>query len=431
MKDQKYGLFLKRRFLPIFTAQFLGGCNDNLLRSGLVVMIAYASQRGIELPMRSAEVLVTICSALLVMPFILFSFLAGQLADKYEKARLVTITKVIEIGIMSTACYGFAHHNIYLLMTLLFISGTHSTFFGPIKYSILPEHLRPGELLAGNGFISAGTFLGILVGLIAGGLLVAIPGHAIGYTAISLACVGLVASLFIPRTISACPDMKMDFHLISGTVGIVKHACHARSVMYSILGLSWFLMVGSVFMAQFPNYAHTVTHGDNEVYTLFLEVFSIGIALGSMLCDVLLKGEVSPRYSPYALLGVSFFTYLMVFTSPPPMEGPLLGYREFLLNPHHFPLLLSMLLVAVCGGIYMVPLYALLQTESLQHARSRVIAASNLSDSLMMTVAAIICVILLAFGLSITDLFLVLATLNVIVFLYVRKAAKAFARRAA
>lgn len=431
MKDHKYGLFLKKRFLPIFLAQFLGAMNDNLLRSGLVVLIAYAGKWGITLPIDNAEVLVTLCSALLVMPFILFSYLAGQLADKCEKAHLVTLTKVAEVLIMLGAFYGFATSNIYLLMFLLFVSGTHSTFFGPLKYSILPDHLRPGELLAGNGFVSGGTYIGILAGLILGGLLVDLEGNVIGFALVGIALLGLAASFCIPRSHAACPHITLNWHVIHGTVEMIAHARRSRAAFYAILGLSWFLLVGSVFMAQFANYARSVVQGDNEVYTLFLCVFSIGIALGSVLCDKLLKGEVTPRYAPVALIGVSVFTYAMVALSPQPAHEHLLTAGEFLADPNHLPLLFSMLMVAVCGGVYMVPLYAMLQTESAADSRSRVIAASNMFDSIFMTVAAVVCAVLLALGFGITDLFLLLATLNLLVFLYARKAAQAYSNRAA
>lgn len=428
MKDYKYGLFIKRRFAPIFLAQFLGAFNDNLLRSGLVVMIAYAKVKGISLPVQNEAVLVTICSALLVVPFIIFSFIAGQLADKYEKARLVTFTKIAEIGIMCGAYYGFATHNIYLLMALLFVSGTHSTFFGPIKYSILPDHLRKGELLAGNGFVSGGTYLGILFGLIAGGLLIEMENNAIGMAAVCVATIGFIASLFIPRTKPAEPHMKLDFHIVRGTLDIVKQARSSPSLFHSILGLSWFLMFGSIYMSQFPNYAQSVIHGNNEVYTLFLAVFSIGIAFGSVICDKLLKGQISAKLAPWALLGISVFTCAMVFTTPHPTHDGLLTVREFLRDVKHWPVLASMLLVAVCGGIYMVPLYALLQSKSAAGQRSRVIAASNLFDSMFMTGAAIVCAGLLAGGLPITHLFLVAAAFNLFVFYLARKAAAAHAR---
>lgn len=413
----KYSLFTKKRFLPIFLAQFLGAFNDNLIRSGLVVLITYADSKGITLSL-PAEVLVTICSALLVIPFLIFSSIAGPMADKYEKGRLVTYTKLAEVLIMAVAAYGFSTQDVHLLMVMLFISGTHSTFFSPIKYSILPEHLKDGELLAGNGFIAGGSYLGILFGLICGGLLVEVPGNVIGYTAIAIAFVGLFASLLILRTHPAAPDMPISFNIVSGTIRMIGHARRHHTVIAAIIGLSWFLLQGSVFMAQFSNYARFSVNANNEVYTLFLTVFSMGIAAGAVICDKILKGQISPRLSPITLFGVSVFTYLMVLNTPVPTHHAMLDVAALLSNPAYYAMLLSMLMVAVCGGVYMVPLYAMLQYKSESSYRSQVIAASNVSDSLFMTVAALVSAILLHFGVSITNLFMLMASLNLFVALY-------------
>jgi acyl-[acyl-carrier-protein]-phospholipid O-acyltransferase/long-chain-fatty-acid--[acyl-carrier-protein] ligase len=205
--NMKYGLLRKRRFLAIFAATSLGAFNDNLLRSGLVVLIAYSVSKGIHLP-TSPEILVTICSALLVLPMLLFSFIAGQVADKYEKSRLVILTKIAEVGIMIFAHYGFETHNIYLLMALLFVSGTHTTFYSPIKLSILPDHLTKGELLAGTGFMASGSYLAVLIGMVVGGLLVEQPDNIIGDVAVFISAIGLLASLLIPKSKPAHPKVK-------------------------------------------------------------------------------------------------------------------------------------------------------------------------------------------------------------------------------
>ncbi len=212
IENLKYSLFKKRRFLPLFLATFLGTFNDNLLRSGLVVLIAYAATQGIALPLDS-KILTTICAALLILPLLLFSSLAGTLADKFEKSRLVVIAKLAEVLIMCGAFYGFATHDIYLLMLLLFFSGTHTAFYGPIKYSLLPEHLPKGELMAANGFMSSGGFLAVLFGMITGGWLVVMPGNFIGMAAIAIACSGLFASIFIPRSKASHPEAHVEWNL--------------------------------------------------------------------------------------------------------------------------------------------------------------------------------------------------------------------------
>jgi acyl-[acyl-carrier-protein]-phospholipid O-acyltransferase / long-chain-fatty-acid--[acyl-carrier-protein] ligase len=434
LEKLKYSLFTRRRFIAIFLATFLGAFNDNLLRSGLVVLIAYSATKGIELPTRP-EILVTICSALLIIPLLLFSSIAGPLADKYEKSRLVVITKVAEVFIMVFVFYGFATHNIYLLMAMLFVSGTHTAFYSPVKYSILPEHLSKAELLAGNGFMAGGSYLAVLLGLVTGGLLVEFDGNVIGFAAVGIALVGLFASLYIPRTVAAHPETHINWNVWKGTRLMVGHAFDDRTIFRTILCLSWFLLVGSVYMSQFANYAQGVVHANNEVYILFLTVFSIGIAIGSLLCDTLLKGEVSTRHIPMAAFGMSVFTYLMVITTAlvracPPCDPvsmmsceacELMGVSEFMANPQHWPMLACMMLAAVCGGIYMVPLYAVLQSRAKVQLRSQIMAASNLSDSIFMTTAAAVSALLLMFGANIPELFLILATINLGIAYYARQ----------
>lgn len=416
----KYRLFFQRRFLPVFLATFLGGFNDNMLRAGLTVMIAYSSLKHIALPARP-EILVTIASALLMLPLILFSSIAGPLADKYEKSRLVVYTKIAELGIMGTAWYGFDTQNIVLLMVLLFISGTHTCFYGPIKFSILPDHLENKELLAANGFMAGASYLSLLFGLIAGGLIEEFPGNAIGWALIGVAVVGFAASLFIPASHIGHAETKLSFNLWRGTKEIVGYACSDRTVMHSIFALSWFLVIASVYMSQFANYAQAVVRANNEVYILFLATFSVGIVAGSLLCDTLLKGEISLKLVPWAALGISVFTYLMVFTTPTLAHEGLLNARDFLTVPTHWLVLGCMTMVAVCGGIYIVPLYATLQSHTPKQFRSRIMAASNLNDALYMTAAASVCAVLLWLHVGILDLFLILATVNIGVICYARK----------
>ena len=416
----KYGLFLKRRFLPVFLATFLGGFNDNMLRSGLTVMMAYSAVKGITLPARP-EVMVTISSALLMIPLILFSSIAGPLADKYEKSRLVVFTKIAELGIMAGAFYGFSTHNVFLLMFLLFISGTHTCFYGPIKFSILPEHLSQKELLAANGFMAGASYLAILFGLIMGGFIEEYPNNMIGYALIGVAIVGFIASLFIPNSHITHPQTHISFNLWHGTKEIFRHANRDKTVMHTIMALSWFLLIASVFMSQFANYAQAVVHANNEVYILFLAIFSIGIVMGSLLCDTLLKGEISIKLTPFAALGISLLTYLMVLTTPAAEHSGLINAYEFLTIPSHWQVLGCMLMVALCGGIYIVPLYATLQSRTPTQFRSRIMAASNMNDALFMTFAAFVSTVLLSLNFAIMDLFLIIATVNIGVVCYARK----------
>ena len=420
LTNLKYRLFANRRFLPMFLATFLGTFNDNLIRAALAVMIAYSTQHNISLS-TNPEILVTICSALLVLPMVLFSSIAGELADKYNKAKLVMFTKIAEIFIMSGAAYGFANHNIPLLMGLLFISGTHSTFYLPIKFSILPQHLKQGELLAGNGFIASGSYIAILAGMIAGGLLVEYPDNMVGKVAIAISLLGFVASLFILPAPSSHPETSISFNLWRGSLKIIAHVRRDKVLVRTILSLSWFITVGSIYMGQFANYARGVMQASNEVYILFLTVFSVGLALGSLLCDTILKSQVSAKFTPIAAVGIAIFTALMVYFTPVPTHNELMTWQEFFDVKSHVFVVGSMLMVAVFGGIYIVPLYAILQSRTEASNRSQVIAASNLSDSIAMTIAAIISAILLYCGLKVTDLFIITAFLTLAVAFYVRK----------
>ncbi|MDX2072866.1 MAG: MFS transporter [Alphaproteobacteria bacterium] len=420
LEKLKYSLFLRRRFLPIFLATSLGSFNDNLLRSGLVVLIAYASIKGITLPARP-EILVTICSALLVIPSLLFSFIAGQVADKFEKSQLVIFTKIAEVLIMVCVYYGFATQNITLLMVMLFISGTHSAFYGPIKFSILPEHLKRNELLAANGFMAGGSYLAIMLGMVTGGLLVEMPGNAIGTAAVSIAVIGLLASLRIPHSKPAHPEMDVSYNIWRGSISMIGFATKNKRLLYSIIALSWFLMIGSVYMSQFPNYAQAVVRGNNEVYILFLTTFTVGVAIGSLLCDTLLEGKISGKLTRWAALGVSLFSYGMIMLTPEPVHEGLMTAAEYLADQRHWPVLLSMVLTAVSGGMYMVPLYAVLQSETQSTHRSRVLAASNFSDSVFITFAALVSALLLYYGLGVKDLFIVLASFNLLAVWYARK----------
>ncbi len=415
----KYKLFMRRRFLPIFIATFFGAFNDNMIRSGLVVLIAYSVTKGIPLPMQP-EILVTICGALLMFPLILFSSITGSLADKYEKSRLVVYAKIAEVAIMALAFFGFQTTNIPLLMVVLFISGCHTAFYSPIKFSILPDHLSKEELLAANGFMAGASYIAILFGLIAGGLLVEYPGNLIGFAAIGVAVGGLAAAWFIPPSKIAHPGIKLDWNLWRGTRQILSYATMDKKVWLPIVALSWFLLFASVYMSQFANFAQGVVGANNQVYILLLTVFSIGTAIGSLTCDTLLKGEITAKFLPYAAGGLSLFTYLLVLVTPYP-HVPLLDAWSFLEIPQNWLVMGCMMLVSMSGGIYIVPLYAMLQANTPTQYRSRIIAASNLNDAVFMTTSAVVSALLLSFGFGILDLFKIIATLNLFVVWYARK----------
>ena len=412
MQSSQFALLESRRFLPLFVTQFLGALNDNFFKNALVILVTYrlAQEAGFN-----GQILVTAAAGLFILPFFLFSATAGLLADKFEKRRLILIIKMAEIVFMAIAAAGFYSGHVVLLMTVLFLMGVHSTFFGPIKYGILPAHLAPGELLAGNALIEAGTFLAILIGTILGGVLI-LAAH--GYAAVSLgliavAIAGLTAAFFIPRAEPPAPELRVRFNIVADTAAMLRYAVQRRDLFRAMLANSWFWLVGATFLSQFPALAKDVIGADENVVTLFLTAFTIGIALGSLLCNKLLAGAISLRPVPFAALGISLFTIdLYAASGSLPAAGALIGLHEFLGAFAGWRIVCDLILIATCGGVFIVPLYTFLQARSAASHRSRIIAANNIWNALFMVVAAIATVALLKSGFTVPHVFLILAVAN-------------------
>jgi acyl-[acyl-carrier-protein]-phospholipid O-acyltransferase / long-chain-fatty-acid--[acyl-carrier-protein] ligase len=422
MHHNQFTLFTVRRFLPLAITQFLGAFNDNLFKNALVILITYvlAARSGLN-----AQVLVVLAGGIFILPFFLFSATAGQLADKYDKAWLTGWIKLAEILFMLGAALGFYLNNLYFLMTVLFLMGTHSTFFGPIKYGILPEHLATDELVAGNALIETTTFLAILGGTLLGGLAILGSGgaHLVSMLAIMVAILGWVASRFIPPTQPAAPDLQIGYNLLRETWRIVHYARSNGVIFLCILGISWFWLVGATFLSLLPTLAKDVIGANEQVVTLFLLAFSLGIASGSLLCNRLLKGEIHATYVPLGAAGITLFAVDLYFasrsfTSP---THALMGIYAFLLAPGSLRILVDLSLVAVASGIYIVPLYALLQQRSEDAHRSRNIAANNVINALFMVVGAVVSAALLQQGMSIPAVFLTLALMNAGVVVYISR----------
>jgi acyl-[acyl-carrier-protein]-phospholipid O-acyltransferase / long-chain-fatty-acid--[acyl-carrier-protein] ligase len=410
--SSQFDLLRRRRFLPLFVTQFLGALNDNFFKNALVILVTYrlAEQVGLD-----GQILVTAAAGLFILPFFLFSATAGFLADKFEKRRLILAVKAAEIVFMAIAAAGFYSGHVVLLMTVLFLMGVHSTFFGPIKYGILPAHLAAQELLAGNALIEAGTFLAILVGTILGGILILTPpGIAIvslGLLAVALA--GLVGAVFIPAAPPPAPALRLRFNIFADTLDMLRYARQRREIFLAMLGISWFWLVGATFLSQFPSLAKNVVGADENVVTLFLVAFTIGIALGSLICNRLLAGEVSTRLVPLAALGISLFTIDLYYASAAVAPaGALLGIGDFLGHLAGWRIVVDLVLVAASGGIFIVPLYAFLQAHSEESHRSRVIAANNIWNALFMVAAAVATIVLLETGFSVPQVFLIVALVN-------------------
>jgi acyl-[acyl-carrier-protein]-phospholipid O-acyltransferase/long-chain-fatty-acid--[acyl-carrier-protein] ligase len=414
MADNQFHLLTSRRFLPLFVTQFLGAFNDNVFKNALVILITFRTAQDAAM---DAQLLVTLAAGLFVLPFFLFSATAGQLADKFEKSRLVRIIKLVEIGLMVAAAVGFFIESVPFLLTLLFLMGTQSTFFGPLKYGILPDHLRDDELIGGNALFEAATFLAILAGTIAGSLLILSANGVLVIAAaiIAVAIAGWLASRGVPHAAAGDPTIKVDANILRETWRIVRHAQGNRPVFLSILGISWFWLIGATFLVQFPTFVKDVIGGDEHVVTLFLTVFSVGIGAGSLLCNRLLHGDISARHVPLAAIGISAFAADLYFATAGQSAAAataLLGVGDFLTGAGGWRVCVDLLGMAIAGGIFIVPLYAILQHDSEEEFRSRMVACNNILNALGMVISTALTMLAFQLGMSIPELFLAAAICN-------------------
>jgi len=417
MLHSQFEILKSRRFLPLFLTQFLGAFNDNVYKNALVILITYVAADKADM---DARLLVTAAAGIFIMPFFLFSAIAGQLADKYEKSRMIRYVKLCEILLMLIAALGFYLQDVYLLLTVLFLMGTQSSFFGPLKYSILPDHLHEDEIIGGNGLVEAGTFLAILLGTILGGILILKAGGIMIVTVIVIliAVIGWLCSRAIPRTLPAAPDLKISYNFIAQAWHIISETRRNPPVFRAVIGISWFWLVGFVFLAQFPIFGKNIIGANEDVVTLFLTIFSIGIALGSLICNRLLKGEIKATLASVGTLGMAVFISLLYLVAPGPLAPALaedaayVTLLEFLSQPQSWAILGAMLGISISGGIYVVPLYAVMQTGCLPGFRARTIAANNILNATFMIAGALITMLMLTFNLLITEIFLILGMAN-------------------
>lgn len=400
--------------MPLFLTQFLGAFNDNLFKSALVTLITFdlAAKYGLNAP-----VLITVVAGLFILPFFLFSSLAGQISDKYEKSRLIRIIKLVEIILMALTAAAFHYVQLWWLIALLFLMGAQSTFFGPLKYSVLPQLLREDELVAGNGLVNAGTNVAILTGTLCGGLFIMSPlgRYYISAGIVGVAAAGYIASRFIPVLPASSPELKIDRNLFRSTWRLITYPVPNRPVFMSIIGISWFWFLGSVFLAQFPSFAKDIVGGDEQVSTLFLVVFTVGIGFGATFCNKLLGGRVSGKYVPGSLIAISVFIVMLYFVSPSQAAGGTLsGVGAFLSSGRSWLIILSMFLIAASGGLYSIPMYAMMQNLTPETHMARTIASLNIIDSLGMVIAAALMSAMIAAGMSINSVFLSMAFINLL-----------------
>ena len=415
----QFRLLRERRFAPFFGVQFLGALNDNVFKQALVILLAYQTA---SFTTMSSDVLQNVAQALFVLPFLLFSATAGQFADKYEKSALIRVTVGIELCVMAVGALGFLSHSLALLLLALFLGGTQSALFGPVKYAILPQQLSEAELVGGNALVETGTSIAILLGLMLGGWLVSQAGWGIAgvaLTTIAISAASLLLARFIPRAPAADATLQINWNPVTETWRNFQFMRRNRTVFLAILGISWFWFFGAMFVTQFPNLSRNILSGDEHVVTLLLVVFSIGIGAGSLLCEKLSGYKIEIGLVPFGSIGVTLFGLdLGLALSGHAAQGPV-SMVTFLRDPGHWRILFDLALVGVFGGFYIVPLYALIQSRSEASHRSRVIAGNNVLNALFMVAATLVAVAAFHLGLTIPQLLLLTAALNAVVAVYI------------
>ncbi|MDP2241842.1 MAG: MFS transporter [Burkholderiales bacterium] len=418
-QPNQFQLLKLRRFAPFFGVQFLGALNDNVFKQALVILLAYQTASFTSM---STDLLQNVAQALFVLPFFLFSATAGQLADKYEKSRLISVTVAIELAVMLLGAVGFFLHSLQLLLLALFLGGVQSALFGPVKYAILPQHLKETELVGGNGLVEMGTSVAILVGMMLGAWLVSQAGWgvaAVAAASIAIAAAGLALSRLIPLAPAADPGIRINWNPLTETWRNFCFMRGNRTVFLSVLGISWFWFYGSLFITQFPALSKNILAGSELVVTLLLIAFSIGIGTGSLLCERLSGRKVEIGLVPFGSIGLTLFGIDLYFAlSGHVAHGPV-GVSEFLGDLGHWRILADLLLIGIFGGFYIVPLYALIQIRSEASHRSRIIAGNNILNALFMVGAALLAIVMFQLGFTIPQLFLATALLNAAVAVYI------------
>jgi MFS family permease len=403
-----FRLLAKRRFLPLFVTQFLGAFNDNLFRTAMIMLVIYRIYND---PAQEAA-FSAVAGGLFILPFFLFSALSGQLADCHDKAQIIRIVKTVEIAIMVVGAAGLLLHNIPLMLVALLSMGAHSTFFGPIKYAILPQHLEEDQVLPGTGLVEAGTYIAILAGTIVGGI-ISSQHAAIGV--LLVACIGWLSGRQVPSAPPLIQDAGVDFHIIRSSIKLVSDTMHVRRLFLAICAISFFWAQGAILAAQFPPLVKNVLGADQSVATLFLSVFSVGVAIGSVAVNRILGGAVSARCSPIAALVMGAFVCDLWWTAHywPAPEGALVELEAFLALPGATRVLIDLLGIAIAGGMFVVPLYAFLTTTVAKSQTARTVAANNIVNSGAMVGATLLLAGLVHVGVSVSETLLMVAVASI------------------
>lgn len=414
----QFALLGQRRFAPFFWTQFLGAANDNLFKFAFTVLVTYRLQVG-WLPPQLAGLVI---GAVFILPFLLFSATSGQLADKYDKRVLIRFVKWLEVGIAALGVLGFFTQAVAVLLGCIFLLGLHSTLFGPVKYAYLPQHLNERELTGGNGMVEMGTFVAILLGNVAGGQLIALPGlgpQVVAVVCLGLALLGRLTAQWVPSSPATDAGLRVNWNPVSETWRNLALARRQVVVFRSLLGISWMWFFGAVFLSQFPSFAKDVLHGDEQVASLLLVVFSVGIGIGSLLCEVLSKRHVDIGLVPLGAIGMSVFAVDLYFASRGLPAAAQMGVAAFVAQGPHWRVMADLFLLSLFAGLYSVPMYALIQLRAPKSHRARIIAANNILNALFMIASAVIAGALLTAGFTVPQVFLFTGIANAVVAGYI------------
>ncbi|WMS85849.1 MFS transporter [Pleionea litopenaei] len=418
MAENQYQLLKQKRFFPFFITQALGAFNDNVYKNSLVTLFTYTAVSSAQ----NEGFLVNLAAIIFILPFFLFSATSGQFAEKYSKAKSIRNIKLLEIGIMLLACVGFYLQSVNFLLFVLFLMGLQSTLFGPIKYSIMPQYLKEKELVGANGLVEMSTFLAILLGLILGIALTNLEPYgriAICSVVVLISLVGYWSSRQIPVLPAVEPTLKINWNPITETAKTFKYVKSNRTVMLSVLGISWFWFFGATILAQLPTFSKSTLGGDEYVYMLLMAAFSVGIGLGSLLCEKMSGRKVEIGLVPFGAIGMTLFSIDIYFTNHTTDALPILSATEFLQHWNNWHVLIDATLIGVFGGFFIVPLYALIQQRCPKNHVSRVIAGNNILNALFMVLSGITALILLSLNFSIPEIILITGILNAVVSIYI------------
>lgn len=426
--EKKEHLIGSRRFLPVFLTQFFGALNDNVFKQSLLLVITYGL---IQQQSASISTLNNMAALLFILPYFIFSATAGQIADKYERSFLIRNIKLLEIVIMLIGSAGFMLGNLWLLLIALFLMGTHSTFFGPIKYAILPEILKPQELMSGNALFQSGTSIAILIGMILGGVVISSSGGNllwISMTVVGIAVIGYLCSRFILKQTVRTPELEVDWNVFRTSFQTLKYAKSLPVVFTILLGNSWYWFYGATYLTQIPQLTQQNLHGNENVVSLLLTFFSVGIGVGSLLCRKIGGTEVNIKMVPIGAIGLTVFAFYLAgsLAFVPERTGDFIGIAQmFSSEMSYYHVMIAVTLLGISGGFYIVPLYAMMQAYSPRSHRARVVAANNILNAVFMVSSAIFSITILSIlKIDIKILFSITAVFSAIFTLWLLRSLK-------